>query len=414
MRLCFIFDDLSGFLLRRQTRALRDGCATPRTQKLCVSLLRTLEINALEIARSLPDFQDEITGIVPNFGGNCFDITLRSTEAATRLATSGFDYGAERKPLKLLGAKTIHVSVFVAVEFPDQEIVKFLQQYGQLKSENLRRLCYHEEGFRNIERGIRVAEFTSLDRDLPRKVVTQGLEIFFKYTGQPITCYRCGSTEHVVKNCPKQRSRFSHIRAEDRVLTDPPNPTTPQASLESQMETNSDETSEDTPPVENSADVPPITQSYASVTAPMPDLSLSSTSRDLFDSQSQQSRKRPPSSPGKADKPEPKQRAVSEKVKASPTIQGFLRGLKQSGPERTKLMNIIQGPQYYRARALYLQYKHGNFADLDLNHAVRRGLNDREQDAWVHLHRTLGQDAFAELVAMSEDLGRKHPGLFKN
>ena len=110
-----------------------------------------MEINALEIFRSLPDFQEEITGIVPNFGGKCFDITLRSTEAATRLATSGFDYGAERKPLKLLGAKTIHVSVFVAVEFPDQEIVKFLQQYGQLKSENLRRLCYNEEGFRNID-----------------------------------------------------------------------------------------------------------------------------------------------------------------------------------------------------------------------------------------------------------------------
>ena len=61
--------------------------------------------------------------------------------------------------------------------------MNFLKQYGQLKSENLRRLCYNEEGFRNIERGIRVAEFTSLDRDLPRKMVTQGLEIFFKYTG---------------------------------------------------------------------------------------------------------------------------------------------------------------------------------------------------------------------------------------
>ena len=167
--------------------------------------------------------------------------------------------------------------MFVAVEFPDQEIVKFLQQYGQLKSENLRRLCYNEEGFRNIERGIRVAEFTSLDRDLPLKVVTQGLEIFFKYTGQPITCYRCGSTEHVVKNCPKQRSRFSHIRAEDRVLTDPPNPTTPQASLEPQMETNSDETSEDTLPVENSTDVSPLTElhlSYGSYAGPFACLGL--------------------------------------------------------------------------------------------------------------------------------------------
>ena len=84
-----------------------------------------MEINAIEIVRSLPEFQEEITGIVPNFGGKCFDITLRSTDAATRLAMSGFDYGPERKPLKLLGARTIHISVFVAVEYPDQEIVNF-------------------------------------------------------------------------------------------------------------------------------------------------------------------------------------------------------------------------------------------------------------------------------------------------
>ena len=166
-----------------------------------------MEINALEIVRSLPDFKEEISGIVPNFGGKCFDITLRSTDAATRLAMSGFDYGAKRKPLKLLGVRTIHVSVFVAVEYPDQKIVNFLKQYGQMKSKNLCRPCYTEEGFTSVERGICVAEFTSLDTDLPRKVVTQGLEIFFKYTGQLITCYRCGSTEHVIKNCLKQLYR---------------------------------------------------------------------------------------------------------------------------------------------------------------------------------------------------------------
>ena len=260
-----------------------------------------------------------------------------------------------------------------------------------------------------------MAKFTSLDKDLPQKVVTQGLEIFFKYTGQPITCYCCGSTEHVVKNCPKQRSRFSHIRVEDRVLTDPPNPTTSQASENSQMETTVDETPNDTSPAENSVDDSPLTQSFASITDSTPDLSLALASRDLFDTQqSQQSRKRPPSSPGKSDKPEVKQCAVSDKVKSSPTIQGCLCALKLAGLERTKLMNTIIRPQYYRAPALYFQHKHGNFADLDLSSAVRRGLNDREQDTWVQLHRTLCQDAFAELVAMSEDLGRKHPGLFKN
>ena len=91
----FIFDDLSGFLLRRQTRALRDGCAGfAHTKTVRLIVEDNMDINALEIVRSLPDVQDEITGIVPNFGGKCFHITLRSTEAATRLATSGFDYRA--------------------------------------------------------------------------------------------------------------------------------------------------------------------------------------------------------------------------------------------------------------------------------------------------------------------------------
>ena len=163
-----------------------------------------------------------------------------------------------------------------------------------------------------------MAEFTTLDRDLPWKVMTQGLEIFFKYTGQPITCYRCGSTEHVVKNCLKQRSRFGHIRAEDRVLAAPPNPTS-QATQDSQMDTTGgedspDETSDDTPPAENSADISPLTRSFSSVIASMPDLSPTSAARDLFDSQqSQQSRKCPPPRPpenqtNQRRKPEAKKR----------------------------------------------------------------------------------------------------------
>ena len=50
-----------------------------------------------------------------------------------------------------------------------------------------------------------MAEFIALDKDLPHKIVTQGLEIAFKYTGQPVKCYRCGSMKHLVKECPEQR-----------------------------------------------------------------------------------------------------------------------------------------------------------------------------------------------------------------
>ena len=51
-----------------------------------------------------------------------------------------------------------------------------------------------------------MAEFVKINRDLPRRIVTQGVEINFKYTGQPLTCYRCNSTKHVFRNWNKQRS----------------------------------------------------------------------------------------------------------------------------------------------------------------------------------------------------------------
>jgi len=92
----------------------------------------------------------------------------------------------------------------------------------------------------------------------------------------------------------------------------------------------------------------------------------------------------------------------------------FLTALKQPGPERTKLMNTIPGSQYYRFRGFYLQHKHGNFADLDLQSAVRCGLSERETAAWTELHGTISQDAFAELFRICEELGRANPGLFKN
>ncbi|PFX17124.1 hypothetical protein AWC38_SpisGene18567 [Stylophora pistillata] len=131
----------------------------------------SMELDSLNIAKSLPDFAKHIRGIVPQFGGKCFDITLESAEKAAELANAGFDYGDVRKPLRLLGKRSIHVSVFVSVEFPDDELVKLLSTYGELKSASLRRLHYPEAGYTYIENGIRVAEFTAIERDIPKRLV---------------------------------------------------------------------------------------------------------------------------------------------------------------------------------------------------------------------------------------------------
>ena len=146
-----------------------------------------MELDALTIVKSLPDFKDAITGVVPMFGGKCFDITVDTPENASLLAQAGFDYEQTVKPLRLLGALSIHVSIFVSVEYQDVELLPFLKTYGKMRTDAFRRLYYNEEGFSHIERRICVAEFVSLDKDLPRKIVANRVEIHFKVTGQPVT-----------------------------------------------------------------------------------------------------------------------------------------------------------------------------------------------------------------------------------
>ena len=166
-------------------RAPRPVFAHRRTVRLAVDDDMTIDV--LQVIRSLPDFLGDITGVMPQFGGKCIDITLRDPEVAARLALSGFDYENVHEALRLLGEKSIHVSVFVPVEFPDETVVDLLKEYGELKSTNLRRLYYKEEGFAHIEGGIRVAEFRQLHRNVPRRIATQGVEINIKYTGQLAT-----------------------------------------------------------------------------------------------------------------------------------------------------------------------------------------------------------------------------------
>ena len=178
----------------------------------------------------------------------------------------------------------------------------------------------------------------SLDRDVPRKLVTQGLELFFKYTGQPMTCYRCGLSDHMVKNCPKQRSRFQHIRVAERINPGPPNPP---GSQESEMEmsefpseTTTNEALSASPlllsePASGVTPSPP--PSFASVTAASPEPSPSSVSRELFEW-----RKRPPPRPRRKQKtPRPRNkecvRATTRHRRTFATLSTHSRNQAQNG-----------------------------------------------------------------------------------
>ncbi len=156
----------------------------------------------MKIAQSLPDYTDVIKGIVPVQGGKYFDITLADSE---KLAAGGLDYEHLLAPLRLLGRNSIHVSIFVSVEYPDEDLITLLSTYGELKSNRVHRLRFSEEGYDHIENGVRVVEFLRIDHDISKRVSLGGLDIGFKYSGQPVTCHGCHSLEHVVKNCPSRR-----------------------------------------------------------------------------------------------------------------------------------------------------------------------------------------------------------------
>ena len=95
-------------MLRMAARP-RNALAHKRLVRLIVE--EGMGLNALTLVTSLPDFQTSITGVVPMFGGKCFDVTLDTLENASRLAQAGFDYDNSVKPLRLLGAHSIHVSI---------------------------------------------------------------------------------------------------------------------------------------------------------------------------------------------------------------------------------------------------------------------------------------------------------------
>ena len=175
-----------------------------RTVRLLVDADVT-DIDALKIAQSLLLYADDIQGIVPLFGGKCFDINLASPEAAAKLAQEGIDYEQVHKPLRLLGKQSIQVSVFVSVEFPDADLLNLLATLAKLNPKTCDTFASQSQVSHTSKMACVWLSSLTSTVTFQNGLVIPGLEIGFKYSGQPVTCHRCHSTNHVVKHCPKRR-----------------------------------------------------------------------------------------------------------------------------------------------------------------------------------------------------------------
>ena len=254
------------------------------------------------------------------------------------------------------------------------------------------------EGFQHIELGIRLAEFVALTRDLPRKIVTNGVEIHLKYAGQPVTCYRCNSTEHIVKNCPRQRWQRPVMPSDDTESGGGEGTSVPALPPEHSMEV----TSEPAAPsaIESSS-------LSASETGGSATPSNAAVTQNLFtDSPPEGSPKRPPSSPAKTDPPAKADITAPKPLLVdSAFLKRFLHGLQKTRSERSKLMQHISGNDYYCLRGLYFQHLHGNYSDADLPCLTFKPANDKETQAWSGLHSKLSTDAYGDLNQFREHIG---------
>ena len=343
--------------------------------------------------------------------GRAFDITLKTAEDAAKLANIGFDYDQELKPLTLLGAKTVHVSIFVSVEYPDEDLVDILKTYGDLKTENLRRLYFKEPGFTHVENGVRVAQYSKITKDMPRKIVVGGIEIGFKYSGQPTTCYRCHSTEHVVKDCPQGRNRAPNAwRRGGAAPVLPPPPVPPvQENPEPAETADSADRAETLPSGNGSPELFSPETSTAADVSPSEEMEATPTSSK---------RKAPPPHSDSEDDmvkkgnfadtessdPEP-EASPSPPPPEDKSYKLFIAALQKSGWERSKLMTVIPGVSYYRCRGLFLHHCHGDWSK-DKARSVRPG--DKDAENWKAFKGFIQQDAFALLLKEFKDLRARY------
>ena len=411
------------------------------------------DIDALKLAQSLPEYSGEIKGIVPLFGGKCFDITLATAEAAIKLAQEGFDYENTHRPLRLLGQRSIHVSIFVSVEFPDEDLLNLLATYGELKSNTVRRLYFTEEGYTHIENGIRVVQFNKIVRDIPKRVVLGGLEIGFKYSGQPVTCHRCHSTEHVVKNCPKKRVIQKNRPETTEGIPEPANTTAEEQDMDTAPGLfTQPENSNYAAAATNQSDISDSNviartfrqwnfmaqKSAAAKATEGPDAGRGrkrdgpspSTSDDEHGAPPKKSlnpatptaaEEQPPKplespvSTAEPTPPEATRKSAGKPAPPTPTTQDsssdpaglrhFISALDAAGWQRTALVKTVPGGAFYRCQAYYYQHKFGNFTEAK---AKKAKASNQVKQSWGALNGTIPQDAYAKLLESFLTLQRDH------
>ncbi|KAK3719191.1 hypothetical protein QZH41_000985 [Actinostola sp. cb2023] len=248
----------------------KDDCLVFKDQKSARTVVATnfvVKVGDKFNSEKMRGYIFELTLVDSGNSRTCFirdflhDVKIHHENTATEIATHGFDHGDRHYNLRVAAKPRTHVSVFVPIAMPDNELTTLLARYGKIAC--LRRLHYKEQDLQQYKNGVCVVEFESLDTAIPSRIHYAGINISFVYTGQPKTCVRCGALDHLVKECPvtkRPRNKLDNTDQQDRPQqqfnTSSPaaqqQPSTPTSDMDDTDESDDESEIADDPPLDPS------------------------------------------------------------------------------------------------------------------------------------------------------------------
>ena len=324
-----------------------------------------------KLFRQLKSSCPGLVGIQALGKGSVVDLCFNTENGAHRAAAAGVDYENVHFELKSLAPTLTFVSVFVPIEFADSELKTLLSFYGEIKS--VRRLFHKEEGLENLENGCRVLAFSKLAKPLPVRLSYKGISIGFKYTGQPKSCLRCSSFDHLVAECPYKRAKAAATKTQQA------SPPTPRQAETTTATTSPSESQMEISPSEPSP--PAVSLSQAEQQAPSPAQSPAPLAQSTH-------RKRPLDSPSKGQ-------GKKASLDGFGIFQEDLRARKDNDKLQAVSKDIV-----LKARAYLLQLTKGDFKEVSSQDAKQIKLQDRQPvfKIWESLQGISSKDSKSELL----------------
>ena len=146
----------------------------------------------------------DVTGIQPFDFQRRFEVVFQDVTARGKLYRESLDINGHHVFFQFHGRNPWYrVQVFnVPIGILIDEIEDAFEEYGEIQHIERRFMVYHG---RNMNTGRIMIAFFRIIKNISSNVTVRGWKAYFYYSGQQKMCRDCGETDHLAKDCPKNK-----------------------------------------------------------------------------------------------------------------------------------------------------------------------------------------------------------------